>query len=100
MKQKYLDFLKAQLDELKSNGLYKEEREITSPQQANITVSNGRRVLNMCSNNYLGLANNPEVIKAAKEGFDDYGFGLYSFRFICGTQSIHHKLEKKISQFL
>ena len=100
MKQKYLDSLRAQCDELKSNGLYKEEREITSPQQANITISNGRRVLNMCSNNYLGLANNPEVIQAGKEGFDAYGFGLSSVRFICGTQTIHHQLEKKISKFL
>jgi glycine C-acetyltransferase len=100
MKQNYLDFLKAQTEDLKSSGLYKEEREITSPQQANITISNGKRVLNMCSNNYLGLSNHPEVIKAAQEGFDKYGFGLSSVRFICGTQTIHHELEKKISQFL
>ncbi len=100
MKRKYLDYLQAQSEELKANGLYKEEREITSPQQANITISNGRRVLNMCSNNYLGLANNPEVIQAGKEGFDQYGFGLSSVRFICGTQTVHHELERKISNFL
>jgi glycine C-acetyltransferase len=100
MNQKFLDHLRSQTDELRTNGLFKEEREITSPQQANITISNGRRVLNMCSNNYLGLANNSDVIQAAKEGYEKYGFGLSSVRFICGTQSVHHQLEKKISNFL
>ncbi len=96
----FLDFLSQQIEEIKGAGLYKEEREITSPQQADITISGGRHVLNFCSNNYLGLANNPEVIKAAKESYDKYGFGLSSVRFICGTQTVHHHLEKRISQFL
>lgn len=100
MDQSYLDFLKSQIEEIKKEGLYKEEREIISPQKAEITISDGRRVLNFCSNNYLGLANNPEVIQAAKESFDQYGFGLSSVRFICGTQAIHHQLEKRISEFL
>ena len=100
MDQKFLESLRSQLEEVKSAGLYKIEREITSPQQPNMIINNGRHVLNFCANNYLGLANNQEVIKAAKEGYDHYGFGLSSVRFICGTQSIHKKLEKKISDFL
>lgn len=100
MNQNFLKHLQAQLNELKQNGLYKEEREITSPQQAEITISNGRKVLNFCANNYLGLANNADVIAAAKSSYDKYGFGLSSVRFICGTQTIHHQLEKRLSQFL
>lgn len=96
----FLSFLQSQIDLLKTNSLYKEEREIISPQQANITIAGGRKVLNMCSNNYLGLANDLDVIQAAKESLDIYGFGLSSVRFICGTQTIHHQLEKKISTFL
>ncbi len=100
MRQEFLDHLKEQIKEVKNGGLYKEEREITSPQQADITISGGRHVLNFCSNNYLGLANHPDVIKAAKNSYDKYGFGLSSVRFICGTQTVHHQLEKRISQFL
>lgn len=88
------------LTSIEKDGLYKKERIITSPQRANITVSTGDKVLNMCANNYLGLADNPEIIKAAKESFDKWGFGLSSVRFICGTQQIHKDLEKKISEFL
>jgi glycine C-acetyltransferase len=88
------------LENIEKDGLYKKERIITSPQRANITVSTGDNVLNMCANNYLGLADNPELIKAAKESFDKWGFGLSSVRFICGTQQIHKELEKKISDFL
>lgn len=100
MNQSFTEYLRQQITELKQTGLYKQEREITSPQQANITISGGKKVLNFCANNYLGLANNPDIISAAKESYDKYGYGLSSVRFICGTQTIHHELEKKISQFL
>lgn len=100
MKEQLFTSLAEQTAELKKAGLYKQEREITSPQQANISITGGKKVLNFCANNYLGLANNPEIIAAAKAGFDRYGFGLSSVRFICGTQVIHHELERKISQFL
>ncbi len=85
---------------IKNDGLYKNERIITSPQKANIEISGGKKVLNMCANNYLGLANHPEVIKAAKESFDIHGYGMASVRFICGTQDIHKELEEKITHFL
>lgn len=98
--QQFTDYLGQQLEELKQNGLYKEERVITSPQQAKIKISDGREVLNFCANNYLGLANHPAIIAAAQEGLQRYGFGLSSVRFICGTQTIHHELEHKLSHFL
>ncbi|MCZ6703539.1 MAG: glycine C-acetyltransferase [Ignavibacteria bacterium] len=85
---------------IESEGLFKKERIITSPQSANIEVLDGQKVLNMCANNYLGLGNHPEIIKAAKESYDKWGYGLSSVRFICGTQQIHKELEKKISEFL
>lgn len=88
------------LEELKEQGLYKSERIITSPQSAEISVSGGETVLNFCANNYLGLANHPEVVKAAQKVMDDWGFGLSSVRFICGTQQIHKELEEKVSGFL
>ena len=88
------------LTSIEDEGLYKRERIITSPQSANIEVVGGQKVLNMCANNYLGLGNNPEIIKAAKESYDKWGYGLSSVRFICGTQQIHKELEKKISEFL
>lgn len=88
------------LEELKEQGLYKTERIITSSQSSEITVSTGETVLNFCANNYLGLANNPEVIKAAQKIMNDWGFGLSSVRFICGTQQIHKELEEKTSEFL
>ena len=85
---------------IENEGLYKKERVITSQQKANIEVTGGQKVLNMCANNYLGLANNPEIIEAAKSSYDKWGYGLSSVRFICGTQQIHKELEKKISEFL
>ncbi len=93
-------YLNEILNQIESEGLFKKERIITSPQKANIEVLGGKNVLNMCANNYLGLANNPEVIKAAKESYDKWGYGLSSVRFICGTQEIHKELEEKISNFL
>jgi len=91
--------LNAQLKDLMKTGLYKEERHIASPQKARIMV-NGSEVLNLCANNYLGLADNPDIIEAAKTGLDARGFGMASVRFICGTQDIHSELEEKISAFL
>ncbi len=88
------------VDDIRQSGLYKEERILTSPQDSAIAVQGGREVLNFCANNYLGLANNPEVIAAAQAGLAKYGFGLSSVRFICGTQTIHKELEGKISAFL
>ncbi len=88
------------LEELKEQGLYKSERIITSAQDSEIRISTGETVLNFCSNNYLGLANHPEVVKAAQEAMNYWGFGLSSVRFICGTQSIHKELEQKVSEFL
>ena len=93
------DRLQDQIAEIKQAGLYKHERVIESQQQTEITV-NEKQVLNFCANNYLGLANHPELIQAAKEGVEKWGFGLSSVRFICGTQSIHKHLEEKISTFL
>ena len=88
------------LEEIKSQGLYKTERIITSPQDAHIVVAGGKRVLNMCANNYLGLADHPELIKAAKEALDSHGLGMASVRFICGTQDLHQQLEAALTKFL
>ena len=88
------------LAEIRSQGLYKTERIITSPQDARIEIMGGRRVLNMCANNYLGLADHPELIAAAKEALDTHGFGMASVRFICGTQDIHKDLEGALTKFL
>jgi glycine C-acetyltransferase len=90
--------LQNELSTIEQNGLFKRERVITSPQGAEITV-NGKTVLNFCANNYLGLSSHPEVIQAAKDALDTYGFGMSSVRFICGTQDIHKTLEKKIADF-
>jgi glycine C-acetyltransferase len=92
--------LRADLAQLKTEGLYKSERIITGPQQSHITVESGREVLNMCANNYLGLAGHPEICRAARTGLERYGYGLASVRFICGTQSIHRELERAIADFL
>ena len=92
--------LKQTLEELKKQGLYKTERIITSPQNSEISVGSGETVLNFCANNYLGLANHPEVVKAAQDVMNQWGFGLSSVRFICGTQQIHKELEQKTSAFL
>src|SRR2546430_16413351 len=88
------------LEEIKSQGLYKTERIITTPQDAHIAVAGGERVLNMCANNYLGLADHPALIAAAKEALDTRGFGMASVRFICGTQDIHNELESALTKFL
>ena len=88
------------LAEIKAAGLWKTERVIASEQKNDITLADGSEVINMCANNYLGLANNPEVIQAAKDSYDQWGFGLSSVRFICGTQTIHKTLEDKVSYFL
>lgn len=88
------------LEELKKQGLYKTERIITSSQSSEIKVGNDKEVLNFCANNYLGLANNAEVVKAAQDVMEQWGFGLSSVRFICGTQQIHKQLEAKVSEFL
>lgn len=88
------------LDEIKKSGLWKEERIITTPQRSIISTTKAGGVLNMCANNYLGLADNEEIIEAAKKAYDKWGYGLSSVRFICGTQEIHKELEKKLSEFL
>jgi len=92
--------LRKELDSLKTEGLYKSERIIESPQGARITLEGGREVLNFCSNNYLGLSSHPRVIEAAKAAIDSHGYGMSSVRFICGTQDIHKTLEDKITKFL
>jgi glycine C-acetyltransferase len=91
--------LQLELQDIKKNGLYKEERIITSAQGAEITLSTGETVLNFCANNYLGLSSHPEVVQAAKDAMDTHGFGMSSVRFICGTQDIHKTLEQKIADF-
>jgi glycine C-acetyltransferase len=88
------------LEEIKSQGLFKTERVITSPQDAHIAITGGKRVLNMCANNYLGLADHPALVAAAKEALDTHGFGMASVRFICGTQDIHKELEAALTKFL
>jgi glycine C-acetyltransferase len=88
------------LEEIKDSGLWKTERIIASEQKNDIVLADGSEVVNMCANNYLGLANHPQVIQAAKESYDHWGFGLSSVRFICGTQKIHKTLESKVSEFL
>ncbi|HAX93001.1 MAG TPA: glycine C-acetyltransferase [Bacteroidales bacterium] len=93
------DLLKT-LEELREQGLYKTERIITSAQGAEITLNTGEKALNFCANNYLGLASHPEIVKAAQDIMNEWGFGLSSVRFICGTQQIHKELEQKVSEFL
>lgn len=96
----YKNHFEGILNEIKDSGLWKDERVITTPQSNKINTTKVDGVLNMCANNYLGLSNNEELIKAAKESYDKWGYGLSSVRFICGTQDIHKQLEKKISEFL
>ena len=96
----YKEHLKKQLEEIKSSGLYKNERIILTPQGGDIKVSDGSEVVNFCANNYLGLSSHPEMIQASKDVLDSHGFGMSSVRFICGTQDIHKTLEAKISSFL
>ncbi|NDW17212.1 glycine C-acetyltransferase [Alteromonas genovensis] len=100
MSAAFISHLQSQIEATKQDGLYKKERVITSQQQADIDVANGDHVVNFCANNYLGLANNESLIKAAKDGLDSHGFGVASVRFICGTQDIHKQLETSISEFL
>jgi glycine C-acetyltransferase len=96
---KMKEYLEKEIKNIKEEGLYKKERIITSPQGAEITLEGGKKVLNFCANNYLGLSSHPEVIQAAKDGMDSHGFGMSSVRFICGTQDIHKELERKIADF-
>ncbi len=100
MTQKFLNFLSEQINQVKEDGLYKGERLITSSQNAGIDVEGPSKVLNFCANNYLGLANHPDVVKAAQDALDKYGFGMASVRFICGTQDQHKTLERNISTYL
>jgi glycine C-acetyltransferase len=93
-------YFEDKIDEIRRAGLYKSERVIVGPQQANVSVAGGNSVLNFCANNYLGLANHPAVIQAAQQALQNWGFGLASVRFICGTQSIHKQLEERLSAFL
>ncbi|QEE48927.1 glycine C-acetyltransferase [Flavobacterium alkalisoli] len=96
---KIKEYLAKELETIKENGLYKKERIIASPQDAEITLESGQKVLNFCANNYLGLSSHPEVVQAAKDALDTHGFGMSSVRFICGTQDIHKTLEQKIAEF-
>ena len=104
MSKKFLDHISTTLGQIEGEGLLKRERLITSPQSGRITVklSNGqdRQVINLCANNYLGLADHPKLIEAAKQAMDDHGYGMASVRFICGTQDLHRELEQKLAQFL
>ena len=100
MSDAFLNFLSSELAEIQSAGLYKYERLITTPQSAHVGVSSAGQVLNLCANNYLGLAQHPEVNAAARAGLEEWGFGMASVRFICGTQTLHKQLEARLSQFL
>jgi glycine C-acetyltransferase len=100
MDQAFLANLSRDTQGLRDSGLFKAERIITTPQQASIEVGDGDAVINLCANNYLGLANHPSLIEAAHEALDRYGYGMASVRFICGTQSVHKELESRISEFL
>jgi glycine C-acetyltransferase len=93
-------YFEQQVNEIREAGLYKAERLLSSPQGGRVRVAGGRQVLNLCANNYLGLANHPEIVRAAREALDRWGYGLSSVRFICGTQELHRDLEEKISAFL
>ena len=100
MDQAFLDTLATDTEGLKAQGLFKAERVISTPQEAAIRVADGREVINLCANNYLGLANHPSLIAAAHDALDRYGYGMASVRFICGTQTVHKELEDRVSEFL
>lgn len=100
MSDQFYSQIRQQLETTHQDGLFKQERRITSAQQAEISVDHGTPVINFCANNYLGLANHPALIQAAKEGMDSHGFGMASVRFICGTQDTHQQLERKLADFL
>ena len=96
----YLSHLRGVIEQIRADGFFKTERVIESPQTPQIRLADGQEVLNFCANNYLGLADDPRLVQAAKEGLDTYGFGMASVRFICGTQSVHKKLESALAAFL
>ena len=100
MQEHFLDHLRGVLETIRADGFEKKERVLLSPQSPEIELAGGARVLNFCANNYLGLANDPRLVGAAREGLDRYGFGLASVRFICGTQSVHTALEGALAAFL
>ena len=100
MYKNFKPYLKSEIIKTKNSGLYKKERIITSPQNSSINTNKDNDIINLCANNYLGLSSHPEIINAAKKTIDSHGYGMSSVRFICGTQDIHKKLEKVISQFL
>ncbi len=100
MSANFYQYISQQIDQVERDGLYKQERLLTTAQQPEIKVASGEAVINFCANNYLGLANHPEVIKAAQQGLNEYGFGMASVRFICGTQTLHKQLEAQLSDFL
>src|SRR5256714_9705298 len=100
MNTAFKEHLQTQITGIRSAGTYKNERVIVTPQGTTIRVADGKPVLNLCANNYLGLAQNPDVIAAAKEAVDRWGYGLASVRFICGTQGVHKQLENKLTEFL
>lgn len=95
-----LEDINSRLDDIRSQGLYKAERVIDSPQRADVILRDGSRVLNLCANNYLGLADHPEIVQAARDALDRWGYGMASVRFICGTQTVHTQLERALSEFL
>jgi len=97
---KFQDYLKETIADLKAKSLYKEEKIIATPQSARVTLENGTKLLNMCANNYLGLANHPEVVEASRQATAEYGYGMASVRFICGTDSLHKKLERAVADFV
>jgi glycine C-acetyltransferase len=100
MSRELIADLSSRMEELRQEGLYKDERVIASPQGARITLEDGSEVLNFCANNYLGLADHPDLVTAAQQALDDYGYGMASVRFICGTQTVHRRLEQRLSGFL
>ena len=100
MHDEYQTHLRRTVDAIRADGFYKAERVIESPQSSQILLSSGAEVLNFCANNYLGLANDPRLVAAAREGLEHWGFGMASVRFICGTQAVHKELERAISAFL
>ena len=100
MSDQFYSQIRQQLETTRQDGLFKQERTLTSAQQAEINVANSPPVINFCANNYLGLANHPALIQAAKDGMDTHGFGMASVRFICGTQDSHQLLERRLAEFL
>ena len=100
MNAAFLTSVSQTLDTIRADGFWKAERRIATPQDSHITLEDGSKVLNFCANNYLGLADDPRLIQAAKQGLDEHGFGMASVRFICGTQTLHKDLERKLSRFL